>query len=162
MILLSDVLGISALVDSINNAESRKATESSVLGPFHNEALDFQNGESISSIDIIGEPMLIRGTLRDINGAVISDGVVDVWETNGNGFYDMQDPDRDGLDCRGKFRTDSEGKFFLNGVRCVDYPIPDDGPVGVLVRLLNRTIIRPAHVVRVNHPPRRISFTVSV
>ena len=36
-ILLSDVLGISALVDSLNNPPVGNGTESSVLGPFFTE-----------------------------------------------------------------------------------------------------------------------------
>jgi protocatechuate 3,4-dioxygenase beta subunit len=153
MILLSDILGISALVDALNNANASSpiATESSVLGPFHNEAAEFKNGDAISSSKhTVGEPMLIRGTISDTNGNPVEDAVVDIWETNGNGLYDMQDPDIDGPDCRGKFRTSAEGTFFLNGVRAVDYPIPTDGPVGVLMRLLNRPVYRPAHVVSSN------------
>ncbi|KIX09907.1 uncharacterized protein Z518_00988 [Rhinocladiella mackenziei CBS 650.93] len=146
MILLSDVLGISALVDAINNPVIRTATESSVLGPFHNEAYDFENGQSIASKGAIGEPMLIRGTVSDTDGNRLSGVSVDVWETNGNGFYDMQDPEKDEPDCRGIFHTDEEGRFALVGVRAVDYPIPHDGPVGTLLRLLNRTNVRPAHV----------------
>lgn len=147
MILLSDVLGISALVDAINNPTAPRATESSVLGPFHNEAHEFANGESIASAGAIGEPMLIRGTVCDTTGGPLAGALVDVWETNGNGFYDMQDPDKDEPDCRGIFHTDDRGRFALVGVRAVDYPIPHDGPVGTLLRLLNRTNVRPAHVV---------------
>lgn len=147
MILLSDVLGISALVDAINNPTAPRATESSVLGPFHNDAHEFENGQSIASKGAIGEPMLIHGTVSDIEGKPLSGALVDVWETNGNGFYDMQDPEKDEPDCRGIFHTDDQGKFALVGVRAVDYPIPYDGPVGVLLRLLNRSNIRPAHVV---------------
>jgi protocatechuate 3,4-dioxygenase beta subunit len=146
MILLSDVLGISALVDAINTTASG-ATESSVLGPFHNHAHEFENGQSIASKGAIGEPMLIRGTVSDTDGKPLEGAAVDVWETNGNGFYDMQDPEKDEPDCRGIFHTDQEGRFALVGVRCVDYPIPFDGPVGVLLRLLNRSNVRPAHVV---------------
>lgn len=147
MILLSDILGISALVDAINHPRASSATESSVLGPFHNDAHEFVNGQSISSTNAIGEPMLIRGSVSDIAGNVVSGAKVDVWHTNGNGFYDMQDPEKEGPDCRGIFHTDSDGKFALIGVRPVDYPIPSDGPVGVLLRLLSRPIMRPAHVV---------------
>jgi protocatechuate 3,4-dioxygenase beta subunit len=147
MILLSDVLGISALVDAINNPTAPKATESSVLGPFHNHAHEFENGQSIASKGAIGEPMLVRGTVSDTEGKPLSGVAVDVWETNGNGFYDMQDPEKDEPDCRGIFHTDAEGRWALVGVRAVDYPIPFDGPVGVLLRLLNRSNIRPAHVV---------------
>ncbi len=151
MILLSDILGISALVDALNSAKSKSAsaTESSVLGPFHNEAHSFQNGQSISSSEAAGEPMLIRGTVSSTDGSGIEGATVDVWETNGNGVYGMQDPERDGPDCRGIFKTDKGGGFFLVGVRSVDYDIPSDGPVGALLRLLNRGITRPAHVVRI-------------
>lgn len=150
MILLSDVLGVSALIDALNSAQaqSKAATESSVLGPFHNDAHILENGQSIGSEGVIGEPMLIHGTVRATDGTAIEGVEVNVWETNGNGFYDMQDPDRDGPDCRGIFRTDSKGRFYLIGVKSVDYNIPDDGPVGVLLRALGRNITRPAHVVK--------------
>jgi protocatechuate 3,4-dioxygenase beta subunit len=149
MILLSDILGVSALVDALNSAQahSKAATESSVLGPFHNDANILENGQSIGSEGVIGEPMLIHGTVRATDGVAIEGVEVDVWETNGNGFYDMQDPGRSGPDCRGIFRTDSTGRFYLVGVKSVDYNIPDDGPVGVLLKVLGRNITRPAHVV---------------
>ncbi|KAF2095113.1 aromatic compound dioxygenase [Rhizodiscina lignyota] len=155
MILLSDVLGVSALVDAINSAQAQSvsATESSVLGPFHNEAHVLENGESIGSEGVIGEPMLIHGTVKATDGTAIEGVTVDVWETNGNGFYDMQDPSRDGPDCRGVFRTDSEGRFYLIGVKSVDYNIPDDGPIGVMLRHLGRNQTRPAHVhFQIKHP----------
>jgi protocatechuate 3,4-dioxygenase beta subunit len=153
MILLSDVLGISALVDTLNSAQAQKnlATESSVLGPFHSEDTQvFTNGQSIGSSGVIGELMLIHGTVRTTDGASIAGATVDIWETNGNGFYDMQDPSRSGPNCRGIFPTDSDGCFYLVGVKSVDYDIPSDGPVGSLLSLLNRNITRPAHVVRIS------------
>ncbi|KAK5464878.1 hypothetical protein LTS15_001441 [Exophiala xenobiotica] len=177
MVLLSDVLGVSALVDSINSAaqtnSSKKssgtsgtsgrvdvATESSILGPFHNDAAEqLENGRSIGSEGVVGEPMLIHGTVRsssttndgengDGDGEPIEGATVDVWETNGNGLYDMQDPQRDGPDCRGIFRTDKQGRFYLLGVKSVDYNIPDEGPVGKLLKILDRNVTRPAHVGR--------------
>jgi protocatechuate 3,4-dioxygenase beta subunit len=154
MILLSDVIGVSALVDAINSAkaQSDSATESSVLGPFHNDADVLENGQPIGSEVVVGEPMLIHGTVRTTDGVMLEDASVDIWETNGNGLYDMQDPNRNGPDCRGIFRTDSEGRFYLVGVRSVDYDIPDDGPVGDLLRFLGRNNTRPAHVVRIDRP----------
>ncbi|EXJ72399.1 uncharacterized protein A1O5_04903 [Cladophialophora psammophila CBS 110553] len=162
MILLSDVLGISALVDAINNPTAPRATESSVLGPFHNEAHEFENGQSIASKGAIGEPMLIRGTVSDTDGNPLLGVSVDVWETNGNGFYDMQDPEKDEPDCRGIFHTDATGRFALVGVRAVDYPIPYDGPVGVLLRLLNRSNVRPAHVHFVLQHPDCVRLTTAL
>lgn len=150
MILVSDVLGVSALVDTLNSAQARAdaATESSVLGPFHSEDTHvFNNGHSIGAPGVIGELMLIHGTVRSVNGTPIEGAAVDIWETNGNGFYDMQDQNLSGPNCRGIFHTDNQGRFYLIGVKCVDYDIPNDGPVGTLLKLLDRNITRPAHVV---------------
>ena len=150
MILLSDVLGVSALVDAINSAQARVdlATESSVLGPFHSDHTQIlANGQPIGSSGVIGELMLIHGTVKSVDGAPIKGAAVDIWETNGNGFYDMQDPNRSGPNCRGIFHTDSHGAFYLIGVKSVDYDIPSDGAVGTLLTLLKRNVTRPAHVV---------------
>ncbi|KIY02058.1 uncharacterized protein Z520_02196 [Fonsecaea multimorphosa CBS 102226] len=151
-ILLSDVLGISALVDQINSRQLPGCTESSVLGPFHNESHEFSHGDSISSVGA-GQSMLIRGTVKNRKGEPIDRALLDIWETNGNGKYDMQDPETGGPDCRGKFYTDAQGRFYINGVRPVDYPVPFDGPVGIVLDLLNRQAYRPAHVhFLINHP----------
>ncbi|KAL6799739.1 aromatic compound dioxygenase [Trichoderma sp. SZMC 28012] len=156
MILLSDVLGVSALVDTINSAQAKasSATESSVLGPFHSEDTHtLTNGQSIGSPGVIGELMLIHGTVKSVSGAPIEGAAVDVWETNGNGLYDMQDPNRDGPNCRGIFQTDSQGRYYLVGVKSVNYDIPTDGSVGVLLNKLKRNITRPAHVhFQLKHP----------
>ncbi|KAB5578070.1 Intradiol ring-cleavage dioxygenase [Coniochaeta sp. 2T2.1] len=158
MVLLSDVLGISALVDILNSAsaqtDSAAATESSVIGPFHSEDThQLANGESIGSSGVIGELMLLHGTVRSTDGVPIEGAAVDIWETNGNGFYDMQDPSDDGPNCRGIFHTDQDGRFYLIAIKSVDYNIPSDGPVGELLRLLNRTPTRPAHVhFQLKHP----------
>ncbi|KAJ9271483.1 hypothetical protein DTO212C5_2275 [Paecilomyces variotii] len=152
MILLSDVLGISALVDTINSRQAPGTTESSVLGPFHNDSHFFENGDSISSTGA-GESMLIRGTVKDLRGNAIQGALLDIWETNGNGHYDMQDPEKDGPDCRGRFYSDEQGGFYINGVKPVDYPVPYDGPVGKVLDLLNRQAYRPAHVhFLISHP----------
>jgi protocatechuate 3,4-dioxygenase beta subunit len=147
-VLLSDVLGVSALVDAINSKQTAEATESSVLGPFFSEAAKvLKNGQSITSNDAAGEPMLIRGAILDTAGKPIQNALVDIWETDGNGLYDMQDAEYSEPDCRGKFLTDSNGNFYLKGVKPVDYPIPSDGPVGEILSLFNRDSRRPAHVV---------------
>ena len=95
----------------------------------------------------MGEPMLVRGRILNTDGKPIQNALVDIWETDGNGFYDMQDPEYNEPDCRGKFFTDQDGRFFLKAVKPVDYPIPNDGPVGQILRLFNRDCRRPAHVV---------------
>ena len=143
---------MSALVDTINSAQAKadSATESSVLGPFHAEdAHVLINGQSIGSPGIIGELMLIHGTVKSTDGEAIEGVAVDIWETNGNGLYDMQDPNREGPNCRGIFYTDKQGRYYLVGVKSVDYDIPSDKSVGLLLGMMKRNITRPAHVVRI-------------
>ncbi|KAG5772889.1 hypothetical protein H9Q72_001068 [Fusarium xylarioides] len=149
MILTSDVLGVSALVEAINSAKAKadSATESSVLGPFHSEDTNvLTNGQSIGSPGVMGELMLIHGTVKSADDEAIEGAAVDIWETNGNGLYDMQDSNRDGPNCRGIFYTDKQGRYYLIGVKSVDYDIPSDKSVGLLLGMMKRNITRPAHV----------------
>lgn len=89
-ILLSDVLGVSMLVDAINNRKPSGASESTVLGPFHvAEAPELPMGSNIC-LDQKGEDMFIQGLILDTSGQPIADAVIDVWQANDEGFYDVQ------------------------------------------------------------------------
>ena len=146
-ILLSDVLGLSMLVDAINNRKPSGASESTVLGPFHvANAPELELGSNIC-LDQKGEPMLVKGRVLDTNGAPITNAKVDVWQANDEGFYDVQQkghqPD---FNLRGVFRTDDQGRYWFNAVRPKFYPIPDDGPVGKMLARMGRHPFRPAHL----------------
>lgn len=148
MVLLSDILGISALVDSISFPTVPGSTESSILGPFHDEeALLFGAGESIALEGTPGEATLVRGNIRDLNGNPVEKALIDVWETDGNGVYDLEYIEKEGPNCRGKVLSDKDGKYAFLCVKPVAYPISNDGPVGELLRTLNRHWYRPAHMV---------------
>ncbi len=145
-ILLSDVTGVSMLVDAINHRLPDGATESTVLGPFYREgAPELPLGASISK-DGRGEPLVMSGRVLSIDGTPIPGALLDVWETDENGLYEQQDPEQPDMNLRGKFRTDSEGRYYFTGIKPVSYPIPDDGPVGQLLRALGRHPFRPAHI----------------
>lgn len=145
-ILLSDVLGVSALVDSLNNPVAGGATENSVLGPFFTEdAADVDFGESIAS-EGKGEYMYVEGRVLTTDGQPIPNAVIDTWETDADGFYDTQYANRSHPDCRGRLRTDDDGRFGYRAVVPVSYPIPGDGPVGELLLLLGRHNMRPNHL----------------
>lgn len=146
-ILLSDVLGVSMLVDAINNRKPSGASESTVLGPFHlADAPELPMGADIC-LDQKGEPMLIRGRILDTEGKPIAGAKIDVWQANDEGFYDVQQkgiqPD---FNLRGVFRTGADGAYHFRGVKPKFYPIPDDGPVGKLLGALGRHPYRPAHL----------------
>lgn len=146
-ILLSDVLGVSMLVDAINNRKPSGASESTVLGPFHvADAPELPMGANIC-LDHKGEDMVISGRILDTDGKPIEDAVLDVWQANDEGFYDVQQkgiqPD---FNLRGVFRTASDGKYWFRAVKPKYYPIPDDGTVGKLLAALGRHPYRPAHL----------------
>ena len=145
-ILLSDITGTSMLVDAINHRLSEGATESTVFGPFYREgAPELPMGATISQ-DGRGEPAVVTGQVRSTNGTPIAGALLDVWETDENGLYEQQDPEQPDMNLRGKFRTDHEGRYFFVSIKPVSYAIPDDGPVGQLLRALSRHHFRPAHI----------------
>jgi len=145
-ILLSDVLGVSTLVDSINNPVSGNITETTVFGPFYVPAPAFAAGEDITG-RLGGVPMYIQGSVRAPEGAPVADATVDVWHSDDQGFYDVQQLVKlGGMGGRGQFRTGPDGRFHLWSVRPSAYPIPTDGPVGNLLRAQNRHPYRPEHV----------------
>jgi protocatechuate 3,4-dioxygenase beta subunit len=146
-ILLSDVLGVSMLVDAINNRKPSGATETTVLGPFHvSDAPRYPLGANIC-LDGKGEPMLVTGTVADTEGRPVAGATLDVWQANEDGFYDVQQkgvqPD---MNLRGIFTTGADGRFSFRSAKPRYYPIPNDGPVGQLLETLGRHPYRPAHI----------------
>jgi protocatechuate 3,4-dioxygenase beta subunit len=145
-ILLSDVTGVTMLVDAINHRLSDGATESTIFGPFYREgASEMPMGANISQ-DGRGEPGVVTGRVLSTDGTPIANALLDIWETDENGLYEQQDPEQPDMNLRGKFRTDSEGRYCFVGIKPVSYSIPDDGPVGQLLRALGRHPFRPAHI----------------
>ncbi|KAB8077558.1 Intradiol ring-cleavage dioxygenase [Aspergillus leporis] len=133
-VLLSDILGISALVDAISDPAVPGATESSVLGPFHGEeAHSSQYGESITSAGTPGEPTIVRGYVKDTEGNAGSKALIDVWEPDGNGVHDLEYDGQEEPNCRGKLFTDESGHYLFTCVKPVTK--------------LKRHWYRPAHMV---------------
>ncbi|MGC9540610.1 intradiol ring-cleavage dioxygenase [Streptomyces sp. UG1] len=146
-ILLSDVLGLSMLVETINDRHGPGATESTVLGPFHMTKSPVR--ELGANIDLVGggEPCVVSGRVRSRDGEPLPGAVVDVWQADGNGFYDVQRPDvQPPGNGRGLFTADGEGRFWFRTCVPSPYPIPTDGPVGGLLRATGRHPYRPAHI----------------
>ncbi|MGJ4910768.1 intradiol ring-cleavage dioxygenase [Bradyrhizobium sp. HKCCYLS2033] len=147
-ILLSDVLGVSMLVDAINHRDRAGATETTVLGPFYvGEHKVTPHGTDISA-DLKGEKMFVQGRVTDLSGAPLAGATVDVWHADDEGFYDSQRPsyESDGPSSRARFITDADGRFFFRTILPCSYPIPTDGPVGRMILETKRHPMRPAHV----------------
>ena len=147
LILLSDVLGLSMLVDAVNNRRPNGATENTVLGPFHVTGAPMRAmGDSIC-LDGLGEPCRFTGCVCDIDGRPVERACLDVWSDNALGFYDVQQPGiQPQWNNRGRFVTGPDGQYSFRGIKPTSYPIPDDGPVGSLLAGLGRHPNRPAHM----------------
>ncbi|MGW5609898.1 intradiol ring-cleavage dioxygenase [Streptomyces sp. NPDC003753] len=146
-ILLSDVLGVSMLVESLNGHRAPGATESTVLGPFHMTASPVrQLGDDMDLVGS-GEPCVISGRVLSEDGTPLPGAVLDVWQADADGHYDVQQPDlQPAGNGRGLFKADSEGRFWFRTCVPAPYPIPTDGPVGALLRATGRHPYRPAHI----------------
>lgn len=144
-ILLSDVLGVSMLVDSINHRMPAGATETTVLGPFYvQDPPEHPNGADVSG-GMRGEPLYVEGTVSAARGERLPGAVIDVWHADQDGFYDVQLSAAE-LAGRARLRTDADGRFSFWTIHPTFYPIPYDGPVGDLLTATRRHPYRPAHV----------------
>jgi hydroxyquinol 1,2-dioxygenase len=145
-ILLSDTLGVSMLVDMLNHHKTTGATESTVLGPFYVPgASELPNGANLAE-GLPGDPTLFSGRVLTTDGKPLSGALVDVWHADAEGFYDVQRPQLKGMQLRGKFHTDAQGRFWFWTVRPTEYPVPTDGPVGQMLLKMGRHAYRPAHI----------------
>jgi protocatechuate 3,4-dioxygenase beta subunit len=148
-ILLSDVFGVSMLVDAVNHREREGATQTTVLGPFYvGEHKVMAHGTDISPHNLTGEKMFVQSRVTDLTGKPLAGVPVDVWHADDDGFYDSQKPNYDevGASARARFVTDDDGRFHFRTILPCSYPIPTDGPVGQMIMQTRRHPMRPAHV----------------
>jgi protocatechuate 3,4-dioxygenase beta subunit len=146
-ILLSDILGVSMLVDAIAHHAGEGITDSTVLGPFYTgQQRALNKGDTILLREEDGEALVMKGRVADAGGRPIADATVEVWQTAANQLYDVQDEDQPRGHLRGTFKTDQRGDYEFKTILPVSYPIPDDGPAGQLLLGLGRHPFRPAHV----------------
>jgi catechol 1,2-dioxygenase len=146
-ILLSDVLGVSMLVETINNRVVGGFTEPTVTGPFHLVASPPRALGDTIALAGKGEPCLVSGQVTGPAGEPLAGAEVDVWQASAEGFYDVQQPGiQPERNLRGLFTADADGRFWFTTVVPSHYSIPDDGPVGELLRAAGRHPFRPAHV----------------
>ncbi len=145
-ILLSDTLGVSMLVDAINHRMPAGATETTVLGPFHVADVPFSPLGADLGAGLAGERLLVEGSVASASGQVLPGAVLEVWQSDNDGFYDVQRPELPGPSLRTQLRADGQGRFHFWTIMPTAYPIPDDGPVGDMLAATKRHPWRPAHL----------------
>ena len=145
-ILLSDLLGLSMLTVAMNNDKPAGCTEATVLGPFHVEdAPHYALGADIAN-GARGIPCVVRGTVCGIDGKAVPNAHIDVWQSDAEGLYDVQHAEIDHAQGRGILTADSEGRYHFRSILAVPYAVPNDGPVGDLLKAVGRHPWRPAHL----------------
>jgi len=145
-ILLSDTLGLSTLVMAQNHRKPAGCTEATVFGPFHVEGSperalgdDVANGAE-------GEPCFVRGSICGLAGEPVAGAVIEVWQADAKGLYDVQYEPFDEHRARATLRSAADGGYHFLSIVATPYPIPHDGPVGHLLDALGRHPWRPAHL----------------
>jgi hydroxyquinol 1,2-dioxygenase len=146
-ILLSDVLGVSAVVNALHDRKAKElGSQSSLLGPFFREgAPELPLGSQIVEKPT-AEELVVYGQVTDTHGAPVPGALIQVWQTSERGLYDLQERNGESMDMRGNFRTDATGHYHFRTVRPLGYSIPMDGPVGEMVHAQGRHGMRPSHV----------------
>jgi hydroxyquinol 1,2-dioxygenase len=144
-VLLSDVLGASMATVAVNAPTDPHATEATVLGPFFVDGSPrIELGGDLSG-SAQGQPCHVSGTVRDTDGQPVPGARLEIWESDENGFYDVQYPG-DEVGARGHLFTGGGGEYAFWSVTPAPYPIPHDGPVGELLTTAGRGPMRPAHI----------------
>lgn len=167
-ILLSDTLGLSMMIVSLAQARASgaqgatAATEATVEGPFYwAGAPELALGADIAQ-GVPGEPTLYMGRVTDCDGRPLAGALLDVWSGDGDGKYDVQLSDEPTMKARGRFRTDAEGRYWFWSIRPTYYPVPDDGPVGEMMRITDRSIYRPGHMHMQVSAPGHVMLTTHI
>jgi hydroxyquinol 1,2-dioxygenase len=145
-ILLSDTLGVSILVITLNNPAEGGTTDATVLGPYYWEGAPELPAGANLAVGVKGDPTWYSGHVLDGLGNPVAGACLDVWSGDGEGTYDMQMEGDVGMKARGRIRTDAQGRYCFWSIRPEYYPVPSDGPVGVMLRKMGRHPMRPGHI----------------
>jgi hydroxyquinol 1,2-dioxygenase len=158
-ILLSDTLGVSVLVITLNHPADQGSAESTVMGPFYwDGAPDLARGSNLAE-GVKGEPTIYSGRVLSADGRPLENALLDIWSGDGEGNYDMQMPDEKGMKARGRIRTDAEGRYWFRSIKPTFYPVPTDGPVGRMLFKMGRHPYRPGHIHMIVSAPGHLPVT---
>jgi hydroxyquinol 1,2-dioxygenase len=158
-ILLSDTLGVSILVITLNHPADQGSVESTVLGPFYWEgAPDIPCGSNLAD-GVKGEPTIYSGRVLSVDGRPLENALLDIWSGDGEGTYDMQMPGKREMKARGRIRTEADGRYWFRSIKPTFYPVPTDGPVGRMLLKMGRHPYRPGHVHMIVSAPGHFPVT---
>lgn len=146
MHMLTDLLGVSELVELLHDYDLDQTTETNLEGPLYVPNPPERKNGDVLGVDPAGDPLFMSGRVLSEDGRPIAGAVVDAWQPDSKGLYDVQDPTQPKMNFRGKFRTDADGRFWFQTVVPLGYNVPSSGPSGDVLRALGRHTWRPAHI----------------
>jgi protocatechuate 3,4-dioxygenase beta subunit len=146
-VLLSDVLGLSTLVEDQAAVLAQGATPAALAGPFYRADVPVLPQGADLSRDGRGEPLVVTLSIRGGEDCPIVHAEVEVWHANASGIYENQEPDlQPEYNLRGRFLSDGAGVVRFRTIRPRGLTLPEDGPVGRLMNRLGLRLVRPAHL----------------
>lgn len=145
-ILLSDLLGVSALVDLMDGHQDEGASITTLMGPFYVPGQPVREFGADLIQDNDGERVVVQGQIKSANGGPLPGAKIEIWQNGPNGLYTVQDPDQAEDNLRCTLHADEKGNYCFATVKPASYTIPDDGAGGELVRAAGRHCWRPAHI----------------
>jgi len=145
-ILLSDVLGLSMMIVSLNHKTVPGATEATVLGPFFaHGAKEYGYGADLrEGATMKGEDVWVSGRVLSLDGKPVANAALDIWQAKADGIYDVQTEGE--FELRGRVKANAKGEFAFASYKPKFYSIPMDGPVGDLINTTTGNHMRPAHM----------------
>lgn len=144
--LMSDLLGVSELVQLLGDDDRGNATERNLEGPLYVPDAPWAEMGDKLGVDDKGEIMFVSGRVLDTNGKPAAGVILDVWQPNSQGYYDIQDPSQPKHNFRRRFKTGADGKYSFETVIPLGYGVPLSGPSGEMLHKLGRHGWRPAHI----------------
>jgi protocatechuate 3,4-dioxygenase beta subunit len=145
-ILMSDLLGVSALVDLMEGHQDKKATITTLMGPFYVPGTPVMGNGADFSAGNDGERIVVYGQIRGTDDAPLGGAQIEIWQNAPNGLYAVQDPDQPQHNLRGTLHADENGNYAFATAKPISYQVPEDSAGGELVRAGGRHCWRPAHI----------------
>jgi protocatechuate 3,4-dioxygenase alpha subunit len=133
---------------------SKGVTPSQTIGPFYWGTIVKTYRTDLAPAGVAGERIELALTLHDAEGAIVPDGLIEIWQANSHGRYNHPEDRRNlpldsGFEGFGRASTDGKGTARFATVRPGRVPWPEGGVqaahvnVSVFARgLLNRLATR--------------------
>lgn len=141
--LLSDLLGLSMLVTTMNQRRAAGCTESTVPGPFSFDAAPV-DADHVQAQGAPGEPCDLCGRIRGRDGEPVPGAEIQVWQASAESRDDA--PFARSARHRRTLVADAQGRYRFTSLVAHPHPVPTDGTGGRLLEALGRPAGRPTHL----------------